>query len=116
MLFQSLLQNSNLMTYLTWVKIWSFTTWITLELLLVQQIFTQTNNFNTCRYFKNFKTGLMLRFQDFELSIDINILILLATFSKNWAKCYSIFWSHWQSNWELEPLQLSGKVRENKSK
>jgi hypothetical protein len=33
-------------------------------------------------------------FQDFKLGIDVDILVFLATFSKNWAKFDSIFWSH----------------------
>jgi len=31
--------------------------------------------------------------QAFKLSFDADVLVFLATFSKHWAKCYSVFWS-----------------------
>jgi hypothetical protein len=37
---------------------------------------------------------LMWRYHSFKFSFDVDILIFWATFSKNWAKFYSTFWSH----------------------
>jgi hypothetical protein len=37
----------------------------------------------------------MEMFQDNKLSVGVDIWAFLATFSKNWAIFYSIFWSHW---------------------
>jgi len=35
--------------------------------------------------------------KDFKLIIDADILAFWASFPENWAKFYSIFWSHCQS-------------------
>jgi hypothetical protein len=69
-----------------------------LRLLFTWWIFTCTSSFNTW-----FVADVLL-FQkwfdvnvSFKLSLVVDMMASLATFSKNWAKFYSIFWSHWAS-------------------
>jgi hypothetical protein len=47
-----------------------------------------------CGYFKVSEEGLTYIFQDIKLSVDVDIWPFLATSSLNWAKFYSILWSH----------------------